>query len=48
MLVQEFRIQVLRKGALRCALFAAVLIDSNGHWGGMSYCADVPVTVKVT
>jgi len=31
MLVQEFRIQVLRKGALRCALFAAVYAGIRGN-----------------
>jgi hypothetical protein len=39
MLLRVFRIQELHKGALRCALVPAVLIDCNSHWGGLSYSA---------
>jgi hypothetical protein len=39
MLLQEFRNQAFHKGALRCALVAAVLVDGDGHWSGLTYCA---------
>ena len=39
MLLPESRTQALRKGALRCALVAAGLVDGDGHWGGLRDCA---------
>jgi len=42
MLLRQFRIQALHKGALRCALVAAVLVDGDGYWSRLSYCAGCP------